>query len=180
MSKYAVIVVDMLNDFVTGALGCDRGRGIVAPLAELLKAARERKVPVIYANDSHLKGVDKELKLWGDHAIRGTEGAEVIPELKAEEGDYTVTKRRYSGFFQTDMQLLLSELGVDTVIITGLHAHLCCRHTTADAYSYGYNIVVPRETINAFTEEDYQYGLKYLKDYYGAEICDLKDLIAKL
>lgn len=179
MSRYAIIVVDMLNDFVTGALGCERGRAIVPALAELTKEARKHGIPVIYANDSHLKGIDKELELWGDHAIRGTEGAEVIPELKPEDCDYIVPKRRYSGFYQTDMQLLLSELGVDTVIITGLHAHMCCRHTSADAYYLGYKIVVPRETTNSFTEEDYLSGLKYLKEVYGAEICDLKDLLAK-
>ena len=87
MKKFAVIVVDMLNDFVTGSLGCDRARAIIPALQELLKEARAHQIPVIYANDSHLKGIDRELKLWGDHAIRGTQGAEVIPELKPQEQD---------------------------------------------------------------------------------------------
>jgi nicotinamidase-related amidase len=179
MSKYALIVVDMLNDFVTGTLGCERGRAIVPALAELIEAARAHGIPMIYANDSHIKGIDRELELWGDHAIRGTEGAEVIPVLKPEEGDYIVPKRRYSGFYQTDLQMLLSELGVDTLIITGLHTHMCCRHTSADAYYLGLKLVVPRETTNAFTEEDYLSGLRYLKEVYGAEICDLSELLAR-
>lgn len=179
MAKYAIIVVDMLNDFVTGSLGCERGVAIVPDLAKLIKVSREKGVPVIYSNDSHLKGIDHELKLWGDHAIRGTEGAEVIPELEPKEMDYIVPKRRYSGFYKTDMELLLQELGVDTVVITGLHAHMCCRHTTADAYYLGYDIVVPRETTNSFTEEDYLGGLKYLEEVYGADICDLDELLAK-
>ena len=58
--KYAILVVDMLNDFVTGALGCDRARAIVKPLQELLDNARKNNVPVIFCNDSHLKGIDKE------------------------------------------------------------------------------------------------------------------------
>jgi len=178
MSKYAVIVVDMLNDFVTGALVCDRARGIIAPLARLLDTARANGIPVIYSSDSHLKGIDFELKLWGDHAIRGTQGAEIIPELVAKDADYIVPKRRYSGFFQTDLQMLLSELGVDTVVITGLHTHMCCRHTSADAFQLGYKIIVPRETTDAFTEADYLSGLDYLKAVYGAEICSLDDLIA--
>lgn len=179
MNKYAIIHVDMLNDFVTGSLRCDRAEEIVPALVELTEAARKHNIPVIYSNDCHLKDIDNELKLWGNHAIKGTPGAEVIPELAPQECDYIVPKRRYSGFFQTDMQMLLSELGVDTVVITGLHTHMCCRHTSADAYFYGYKIVVPRETTNSFTQEDYEYGLKYLKDVYGAEICDLKDLLAK-
>ena len=77
----AILVVDMLNDFVTGAIGCDRARAIVPATARLLAAAREKGVPVIYCNDCHLPGIDRELQIWGDHAIKGTPGAEVIPEL---------------------------------------------------------------------------------------------------
>ena len=166
--KYAILVVDMLNDFVTGQLGCDRAKAIVEPTKKLLEEARKHNVPVIFCNDSHLKGIDKELKLWGDHAIRGTKGAEVIPELPINEKDYVILKRRYSSFFQTDLDLLLKELGVDTVVITGLHTHMCCRHTAADAYQNNYDVIFAKEATNSFTEEDYLYGLKYAKEVYGA------------
>ena len=154
-NKYAVLVVDMLNDFVTGALKCDRGLAIVPKTKELLEGAREKGVPVIFCNDAHLKDIDHELKLWGNHAIIGTKGAEVIPELGLCEKDYVVPKRRYSGFFQTDLKLLLDELGVDTVIMTGLHTHMCVRHTSADAYQYGYNVLVAKDATDSFTEEDF-------------------------
>ena len=177
MSKRAILVVDMLNDFVTVALKCDRGLAIVPKTAELLRGAREKGVPVIFCNDAHLKGIDHELKLWGDHAIAGTKGAEVIPELELCDKDYVVPKRRYSGFFHTDLDLLLKELGVDTVILTGLHAHMCVRHTAADAYQLGYGIVVAKDATDSFTEEDYLYGIKYLKEVYGAEITDVDSLL---
>ena len=77
--KQAILVVDMLNDFVTGALKCDRGLAIVPKTAQLLDGARKVGVPVVFCNDAHIKGIDHELKLWGDHAIVGTKGAEVIP-----------------------------------------------------------------------------------------------------
>ena len=171
--KKAIIIVDMLNDFVTGSLKCDRAQRIIPPLMKLIKEARKNNVPVIYSNDAHIKGIDHELKLWGDHAIAGTEGANVIPELEPEEGDYIVPKRRYSGFYGTDLDMLLRELNVDTVILTGMHAHMCVRHTAADAYYRGYNIIVPTDGVDSFTEEDYQAGLKYLKDVYGAVISDV-------
>ena len=179
MEKCAILVVDMLNDFVTGALKCDRGLAIVPQTAKLLKAAREKNVPVIFCNDAHIKGIDHELKLWGDHAIAGTKGAEVIPELELCDKDYVVPKRRYSGFFQTNLDMLLRELGVETVIMTGLHAHMCVRHTTADAYQHGYNIVVAKDATDSFTEEDYNMGIKYLKEVYGAEITDVDTLVEK-
>ena len=133
----AILVVDMLNDFVTGSIGCDRAVEILPATARLLDAARAAGVPVIYCNDSHLPGIDRELQIWGDHAIKGTPGAEVVPELAPQPQDYVVPKRRYSGFFQTDLDILLKELGVKTVVITGLHTHMCCRHTSADAYCLG-------------------------------------------
>ena len=178
LNKPAILVVDMLNDFVYGALTCDRGKAIVPATAQLLDAAREAGVPVIFCNDAHRKGIDRELKLWGDHAIAGTEGAKVIPELNAGEGDYIVPKRRYSGFFQTDLDITLKELGVQTVVMTGLHTHMCVRHTSADAYSLGYDVVVAREATDAFTEEDYNIGLAYLKTCYGAEALSNDELIA--
>ena len=178
--KYAVLVVDMLNDFVTGALKCDRGLKIIPKTAELLNGCREKGIPVIFCNDAHIKGIDHELKLWGDHAIAGTEGAEVIPELKLCAKDYVVPKRRYSGFFHTDLDLLLKELGVDTVIMTGLHTHMCVRHTSADAYQLGYSVVVAKDATDSFTQEDYDYGIKYLKEVYGAEITDVDTLLKTL
>ncbi|MBQ0115332.1 MAG: cysteine hydrolase [Bacteroidales bacterium] len=180
LNKPAILVVDMLNDFVTGALACDRGKAIVPATARLLDAARAAGVPVIFCNDAHIKGIDRELKLWGDHAIAGTPGAEVIPELKVCDKDYTVPKRRYSGFFQTDLDILLKELGVQTVVMTGLHAHMCVRHTSADAYCLGYDVVVAKEATDSFTEEDYLNGLEYLKTCYGADAFTNEELIKML
>ena len=174
----AVLVVDMLNDFVTGALTCERGRAIVPATARLLDEARAAGIPVIFCNDAHLPKIDRELEIWGDHAIAGTPGAEVIPELKVSEKDYVVPKRRYSGFFQTSLDILLKELGVDTVIMTGLHAHMCVRHTSADAYQLGYDVVVACEATDSFTEEDYLNGLAYLKTCQGADAYTNDELIA--
>ena len=176
----AILVVDMLNDFVTGSLACDRGKAIVPATAELLDAAREKGVPVIFCNDAHIAGIDRELKLWGDHAIAGTKGAEVIPELKLSDKDYVVPKRRYSGFFQTDLDILLKELSVKTVVMTGLHAHMCVRHTSADAYCLGYDVVVAKQATDSFTEEDYIGGLAYLKTCYGADAYTNEELIEML
>ena len=99
----------------------DRAKAIVEPTKLLLEEARKYNVPIIFCNDSHIKRVDKELKLQVDHAIRGTKGAKEIQELPIGEKDYVILKRRYSSFFQTDLDLLLKELGVDTCIITDLY-----------------------------------------------------------
>ena len=144
-------------------------------LLKLLLSAVHDPVDIERAGD---RGIDRELQLWGDHAIKGTPGADIIPELGPAPTDYIVPKRRYSGFFQTDLDILLKELGVKTVIISGLHTHMCCRHTSADAYCLGYDVVAAKEATNAFTEEDYLGGLAYLKTCYGADAYSNDELIA--
>ena len=180
MAKYAVILVDMLNDFITGPISTERAPGIVEPNVRLVKKCHEKGIPVIYANDCHTPEIDHEFVVWGPHAVEGTKGAKVVPELTPTAKDYIVPKKRYSAFYGTNLELLLQEMGVDTVIITGWQADCCCRHTSADAFFRGYNIIVPKETTDTNTYEAYIAALEYLKTIYGADVCALDDLLAKL
>ena len=177
MKKIAILVVDMLNDFVTGILKCDRGLAIVPHLSSLLDNARKYNIAIIFCNDCH-DANDHELSLWGPHAMRGTDGAKIIPELKYDNNkDIVIDKHVYSGFFKTNLDDILKKLGVDTVVITGLHAHMCCRHTAADAYQNGYDVVVATDCTDSFTLENYELGIKYLKEVYGAKLLTSKELI---
>jgi nicotinamidase-related amidase len=184
MSKMAVIVLDMLNDFVTGALKTDRAARIVDPIKKLVEAARKYGVPVIYSNDAHLKIDHEVVEKWGDHAIKGTQGAKVIPELAPTERDFVVEKRVYSGFYETGLDSLLRSLyngkGVETVVLVGLHTHFCVRHTAASAFYRGYKITVPSDGVQAFTQKDHEEGLKYLKNVYNAEIKTVKEIIEEI
>jgi nicotinamidase-related amidase len=173
--KEAVIVVDMLNDFVYGKLACERGAVIVPALKKLIEAARQSGRPVIFANDAHLPS-DPEMRLWGEHAMKGTKDAEVIPELQPLPQDYILEKRNYSGFFETGLELLLRTLNVDTVVIAGLHTHMCCRHTAADAFMRGFKVIAAEDCLNAFTEEDHLSGIDYLKNVYAARIASGDEL----
>lgn len=62
--------------------------------------------------------------------------------------------------------------------MTGLHTHMCVRHTSADAFCLGYDVVVAKEATDSFTEEDYLNGLAYLKTCYGADAYTNEELIA--
>lgn len=173
--KEAVIVVDMLNDFVYGKLACERALDIIPNLKNLLAAARANGKPVIFVNDSHLPD-DPEMRLWGEHAMKGTKEAEIIPELQPEPQDYVLEKRNYSSFFETDLEQLLHSLKVDTVVITGLHTHMCCRHTAADAFQRGFYVIAAQDCLNAFTEEDHRAGIEYFKNVYDARIVSGQEL----
>jgi len=175
--KMSVVVIDMLNDFVTGVLKCERAPRIIPNIRRLLDFARKKGISVIYANDTHLPGVDKEFELWPPHAVVGTKGAEVINELKPEEGDHVVQKRRYSAFYETNLDRLLREFNIDTLVLVRLVTNICVQHTAADAFFRGYRIIVPEDCVEALTEEDQKTGIKYLKTFYGCKITNLHELM---
>lgn len=166
----ALIIIDMLNDFVTGSLKCDRAQRIIPNIKALITEAHKANAPVVFSNDAHRSQGDAEFAVWGPHAIAGTPGAQVIPELAPQPSDYVVPKRRYSGFQGTDLDAFLCENKVEKVILTGLHTNICVRHTAADAFYNGYKICVPEDAVDAFTEKDHTEGLDYLKRVYGAAI----------
>lgn len=177
MSEYAVIIIDLLNDFVTGSLKTERAQRIIPNLEKLVKAARRKGVPVIYSNDAHYPEDHEVVAKWGGHAIKGTKGAQVIPELKPAEKDYIVDKRTYSGFYETGLDSLLRSLGVKKVVLTGLHTNICVRHTAAGAFFRGYGIIVATDGMEAFTQEDQDSGLKYLEYVYNAQLKTTDEII---
>lgn len=172
----AVIVIDMLNDFVTGKLRCERADHIIPNLQKFLAEARKKGVYVVYSSDAHLKE-DSELRVWGEHAMKGTKGAEVIPDLRPEPTDYLFEKRTYSAFFETGLDQLLRSLAVTKLYITGLHTNICDRHTSADAFFRGYDLVILRDGVEAFDEKTHTEGLDYLRTNYKAEINTVEEVI---
>jgi nicotinamidase-related amidase len=180
----AVILIDVQNDFFTGPLKTKRVPAIIQPLQRLLVAAHKNSVPVIYSIDAHYPQDVEVTRKWGNHAIKGTVGAEVIPELAPDKADYVVEKRTYSGFYETGLDPLLRSLyggdGVKTVILGGVHTNMCIRHTSADAFFRGYHIVIVEDGVEAFTEKDHVEGLKYLEYVYNAKVMAANDIIKKI
>jgi nicotinamidase-related amidase len=181
----AVILVDVQNDFFTGPLKIKRDINIVEPLQRLVMAARKNDVPVFYSIDAHYPQDVEVIRKWGNHAIKGTQGAQVIAELKPDEvKDYIVEKRTYSGFYETGLDPLLRSLykgeGVKTIILGGLHTNMCIRHTSADAFFRGYQIVIAKDGVEAFTVEDHEQGLKYLEYVYNAKIIETNEIIREI
>jgi nicotinamidase-related amidase len=172
----------MLNDFVAGELGAKRAESIILPLQHLIEVAHENGVPIIFSNDAHYAHDVEVTMKWGQHAMRGTFGAKVISELTPDAvKDFVVEKRTYSGFYETGLDPLLRSLykgeGVKTLVLCGVHTHMCVRHTAADAFFRGYHIIVASDGVEAFTEQHQKEGLKYIKDVYNAKILTIKEII---
>jgi len=165
----ALIVDDILYDFVYGKLKSKRAAKIIPNAKKLISVARRAKLPVVYVCDAHLPG-DPEIKLWGPHAMKGTRGAEVVDELKPEKRDYVLEKRVYSSFHETGLDLLLRNLNVDSVVIIGLYTDICVRHSAADAFYRGYKITIPRDCVESLVGGENEANVEYLKKTYNAKI----------
>ena len=177
--RYAVLIVDMLNDFVYGKIKCDRAVPMIPRTGDLIDSARSAGVPVFYANDSHT-WKDFEIERWGEHAMRGSKGARVISELRPRKKDRQIPKTTYSSFYNTKLEGELKRShdgkGANTLILSGLHTDCCVRHTTADAFFRGYETLVAQDAVNSFTELQYRTGLQYLKFWYITDILPTKKI----
>lgn len=167
--KKVLIIVDMINDFVTGKLGSPRAQKIVPKIAALIKKAREKGIPVIYLCDAHSKQ-DREMDIWGEHAMKGTKASEIVPELEPEEGDAVIRKRWYSAFVDTKLPETLKKMKADTLIFAGVSTDICVQNNVGHAYFSGYRTIVPRDCTASIDEEAHEAALKYMKGIYGAEI----------
>jgi len=165
----ALIVDDILYDFVYGKLKSKRAAKIIPYAKTLISAARRAKVPIIYVCDAHLLG-DPEIKLWGPHAMKGTRGAKVVDELEPKRKDYVLEKRVYSSFHETGLDLLLRDLKVDSVVVIGLYTDICVRHSAADAFYRGYKITIPSDCVESLVDGENEANVEYLKKTYNAKI----------
>ena len=167
----AILVVDMLNDFLKpgGKMVLDTGKVIIEPSSRLIERARNNRIPIVYVNDSHRPGLrqDREFKKRAEHCIEGTWGAEVIRELKPQEGDFVVKKRRFSGFYETDLDLTLKDLEIDTVVIIGVVTNICVRSTIHDAFFRGYKVIIPRDCVMATGEREQESSLYDIETHFG-------------
>ena len=167
--RTAVLVIDMLNDFLepTGAMPLPEGRELYDPIRRLLSTARENGATVIWVCDEHPRG-DREFEKRSVHCLKGTWGAQIVAELEPREDEYRVSKRRYSGFFETDLDLRLRELAIDDLILAGVVTNICVRSTAHDAFFRGYGVVIPVECVAATSEREQESTLYDLDTHYGA------------
>jgi nicotinamidase-related amidase len=165
----ALIIVDMLKDFLDGELANPRAQRIVDP--------RESGWLVVFSNDAHRPG-DPELKIWGEHAMAGSPGAQVIDALAPREAELVSPKRTYGAFDETGLAEQLKERGVEEVVICGQHTHICVRHSSYGALRNGFEITVPRDAVCAFGGVDEDDALEYLKMAYGANLTTVDELVS--
>ncbi len=179
-SKTAMIVVDMQNDFVAeGAkLQSQQAYRMVPKLAAILRFCREQGIRVIYTAHVHRKdGCDMGLydDLYPPIADRsslvdGSPGVEIYPDLAPAPGEHVIKKHRYSGFFATDMDLILREWGINSVIISGTTTENCCHATARDAMFHNYKVAFLSDATGTFDYPDVGQGAMSAADVHKATL----------
>ncbi len=144
----ALLVIDPQADFLTMAHEGAAEQALPA-IEQLIAHARAGGTPVIFTQELHrAQLVDFGRELDGDepvHCVEGTPGAQLVIDVRPQEREWIIPKRRYSAFFATDLDLLLRGLGVNTIVACGLLTDVCVHYSCVDAHQLDYRVhVVPQ------------------------------------
>lgn len=175
-ARTALLVIDVLEGGFLDSDQTDENRAFGAACVEVTRACREAGMPVIFCCDAHIPGLDRELDLWGPHGIANVEASQPAKMLGQGPRDFTIPKRRYSGFFETDLDLTLRELGVDGVIAIGSDTNICVLHTLADAYYRNYASVVVKEATMTFLVGTREGAFEHMATCFGTRLVSVREL----
>jgi len=172
MTQQALLVIDPLNDFLdpNGTLYCGaEAREIIPVIRSLVDRFAEANQLIIYLRDAHAPD-DKEFELFQAHAVKGSWGSEIIPELKPPKGALVVDKSRFSAFFGNNLADILAAAKPEEVWVAGVCTSICVMDTTGDLRNRDYNTVIPIDAVADFDPEFHEFALKRMKRVYGARL----------
>lgn len=179
----AVLVIDMLEDFFQDGPLRRAREGLTTHINALTAEARKEEIPVIWArqefrddlDDAFLAMKKKDIRI----TIAGTHGARILSELEQASEDHEIVKKRYSAFFGTGLDDLLSKHFITELILTGVNSHACVRTTAIDAYQRDMNVTIPVECVASRDVEHHEVSLEYLGDEI-ATVASLENVLASM
>jgi len=172
MKRRVLLVIDMLNDFINpaGVLYCgDGARKIIPVIRSLIEEFAAEGEPVVFVRDAHAQN-DKEFELFAPHAIKGSWGSDVIPELAPGPNSFIVDKTRFSGFFGNKLAELLEDVKPEEVWVTGVLTSICVMDTTGGLRDRDYAAVIPVDAVADIDPVWHEFALERMKRIYGARL----------
>lgn len=166
----ALLVIDIQQEDLVGMADLDAKNpawDCIRNAKRVLDVFRTRKLPVIQIKEVHRKDmVDFGRELDGSEGIHCMENSlytDYADLTYPVEGEYLITKRRYSAFFGTDLEILLKGLHVDTLYMIGGLTDVCVHYTAVDAHQHDYHIKVVTDAVAGSDEEANTYALRAIK-----------------
>lgn len=191
----ALLIIDMSNDLVDPAgktatrakRPIEHARRVIPVMQELIAAAREAQVMVVFVQHTTLRDYRGVSGAWLDARSRstysvedlcvdGTWGQEIIKELEPAETDVLVKKYRYSGFTGTNLGMVLRSAGVRTIVCTGVSTNVCVEATARDGFTQDYYVVYAADACGSWDTELHDATLRTAAHRY-ATVVDSQGLI---
>lgn len=167
MHRPALLVIDMLNDFLDKWNRSHRDR-LLCAINELVQIMRAASRPVIWVRqefEPDLSDAYPEMRAKGIYTtIKGTAGSQIDSQLKIAPSDAVIVKKRYSAFFGTDLEGILSRLRPDSLVLAGINTHACIRMTAIDAYQRDWPVILASDSVDSYDREHHRVTLNYMKD----------------
>jgi nicotinamidase-related amidase len=190
LEKTALVIIDMQRDFLEpggfgAALGNDvtRLQAAVAPCRAVLAAARKAGLLVIHTREGHRPDLsdapplkvargDPALRIgapgpMGRILVRGEPGHDIIPELYPIAGEPVIDKPGKGAFCQTDLELMLRNRGIETLLVCGVTTEVCVNTTVREANDRGFRCIVLSDCCASYFPEFHQAGLAMIKAQGG-------------
>jgi len=190
IDRTALVIIDMQRDFLEpggfgAALGNDvsRLKAAVAPCREVLAAARGAGLLVIHTREGHRPDLSDAPPLKverGDPAmrigapgpmgrilVRGEPGHDIIPELYPIAGEPVIDKPGKGAFYQTDLELMLKNRSIETLLVCGVTTEVCVNTTVREANDRGFRCVVISDCCASYFPDFHDMGLKMIKAQGG-------------
>jgi nicotinamidase-related amidase len=186
----ALVVIDMQRDFVEpGGFGEQLGndvsrlRGVIPPLQRLLTVMREGGYLVIHTREGHRPDlsdcpptkIDRgrlscgigDVGPMGRILVRGSYGHDIVDELKPWDDEIVLDKPGKGAFFATDLDLMLKNRGVESLVVTGVTTEVCVNTTVREANDRGYECLVLEDCVGSYFPEFQEYALRMIKAQGG-------------
>ena len=176
-SGSAIVVVDLVNDFVTGVFGNERAVRTAERIATFLRKVGG-SLPLIFTLDTHLEN-DPEFAVWGRHCVSGTEGSMLVEGLSGF-GGHRITKRHFDSFFDSDLDGVLRANAISQTFLCGISTDICVLHTVAGAFFRNYGISVISDLCSSIAEENHNIALDNMRRNYGARIITAEDALREI
>jgi maleamate amidohydrolase len=177
---WAILVLDMVGDMFAHATLSRQRPSLVSAINTLTDAGHDAGHLVVWIRQEYeadLSDAPLEFKRRGIHrTIAGTAGAELLPELNVSPSDHLVVKKRYSGFFGTELDEYLHRERVGRLVVVGVNTHACVRMTAIDAYQLDYDVVIVKECVGSYDQAHHEMSLRYM-DGKIARVISLKDFL---
>ena len=169
MGNTALIVIDMMNNFChpDGPLYREQHRDILPDLCEVIERSREAGLTIIHINSLHREGKPNKAEITMKPSDSGAWGREFDASIRVEPSDYIVSKRCYSSFYCTDLDMVLADNDIANVVITGVKTNCCVRATVTDASYRNLNVYVIGDCVATQDPDVQRVHLQDIHRYMG-------------